>query len=207
MKRNSILPWLIASIFFLISYGTILGDGFPPPDPNTPPPYDPTTDPAIKGAYLKGTFTAAYDKKDPTKPPNYMVQVILKWEMDRNKVRTGDKGREKWISLTLFKKNMKIAERVIPSWATPLQRKYESHLFSFYVPVSQINLCTYETGYLKRNLNDKVTELGVAKAFGWPSDKAYLSKVNITMKSSCGDLSRFDENAMIAGEVEIFLYQ
>ena len=194
MKRNFLLVLLMASIFSFGFYGVVLGDG----GGEEPPPYNPLTDSTVFGAYIKGFFTAAYDKQEPIQNPHYNVHVLLKWETKQNKVRVRQGGQDKWIKLNQFLGDNKL----------PIGRQTRGpHLLSLPLPVTQgKNLCKYEETYLQKRWWDKQMEAGVAKAFGWPSAEVYLSKVKKTGEDFCGDPTKVEPEAMIMGELELFLY-
>lgn len=183
----------MASIFFLVSYGMVLGDGAEQPPPPSP---DPTADATVVGAFLKGTFTAAYDKQNQI--PQYNVHVVLGWYRKQDKVKGWENKEEKWFTFDEFAKKMNLTRQAI----------LDTHLFSFAAPVNPNipNLCSYTEIYLKNRWQSAPAQVGVAKAFGLPSANVYISKIIITKQDFCGDRTKTEQEAMIMGQVDIFLY-
>lgn len=194
MKRNFLLVLLMASIFSFGSYGVVLGDG----GGEEPPPYNPLADSTVFGAYIKGFFTAAYNKQNTTQNPNYNVHVLLKWDITKNGLRIRKEGKDMWMGLDNFLMANKL----------PIGKPTKGpHLLSLPLPVTQgKNLCKYEETYLQRRWWDKPMEAGVAKAFGWPLAEVHLSKVKKTGEDFCGDPTKVEPEAMIMGEIELFLF-
>jgi len=186
MKRK--ISVILAFIFIFIIHGVAFAGGKAQPCPE--PPENPT------GAYVKGYFTAAYDKANLPQYTHHNVHAVLEW--DRTGAKKGmvkgiEKGKVGSIDLK------KLTKRVIPV--------KEVHLFSATLKEpDSMNLCSYEEKFLRDKYCDLPDTMGVPAAFGLPQAKACVTQIKIINKDFCGDAHKQEPDAMIRGEVEILLY-
>lgn len=174
---------------FLSTYGVAFGDGAAIP-PEIPPP-DPEN---IVGGYVRGFFTVAVNQLNPNQYTHHNIHVLLEWvKTAEGEVKGIDKGTEGRILLKRFSRTLIPVKKV--------------RLFSAEVvkPNSR-NLCTYDETHLKNVYHYLLEDLKVARAFGVPKGKAYITDLKILNKDFCGDLSKAEPKAMIQGEVEILIY-
>ena len=189
---------LLVPILLLLIHGVTFADG----GPGGPlPPPDPRQDPNVVGAYIKGDFTIAYDKANPNQYTHHNLHAVLEWaKMQKGMVSGIERGKPGRISLKTLRPPVP-GKRVMP----PLK---ETHLFSATMnqPNSK-NLCTYTENELILKYWDLPNQLQIPEAFGIPNGKAYITQLKIINKDFCGNLNVQEPQAMIHGEVEIFLYK
>ncbi len=185
MKRK--ISVILAFIFTFIIHGVGFGGGGKVQLPK--PPDNPT------GVYVKGYFTAGYDKTNLSQYTHHNVHAVLEWDRTGAKkgmVRGIEKGKVGSIDLK------KLTKKV-----TPIEGV---HLFSAAINKPEsINLCDYTEKYLKGEYSYLPDKLGVPAAFGVPQAKCYITQLKIINKEFCGEFGK-EPDAMIRGEVEILLY-
>ena len=186
MKGKIVFLWLF---LFLSTYGVAFGDGSGLPVPPLAP--NPEN---IVGGYVRGFFTAAVDQLNPNQYSHHNIHVVLEWaKTAEGEVKGIDKGTEGRILLKRFAKPQIPAKKV--------------HLFSAeVVKPNSGNLCNWNAETLRDAYQFLPEHLNVARAFGVPKGKAYITELKILNKDFCGDLSKAEQKAMIHGEVEILIY-
>ena len=148
------------------------------------------------GVYVKGYFTVAYDKANLPQFTHYSVHAVLEWDragVKEGRVRGIEKGKVGSSDLKELTKEVISVKAV--------------RLFSAAIPGPGRNLCAYEEDYIRGIYPDLPRQLGVPAAFGFPGYEAYITRIKIIDKDSCGVVTRQEPGAMIRGEVEILLYK
>ena len=186
MKGKIVFLWVF---FFLSTYGVAFGDGA-----GIPPLIQAPNADNIVGGYVRGFFTAAVDQLNPNQYTHHNIHVLLEWaKTAEGEVRGIDKGTEGKILLK------RIARPQIPA--------KKVHLFSAaVVKPNSGNLCKWNAETLKDAYQFLPDALNVARAFGVPKGKAYITDLKILNQDFCGDRNKAEQKAMIHGEVEILIY-
>lgn len=203
LNKTILLAWILA----LTLHGLVFADGGPGIHsvPGLPP--DPSQNPNIAGAYVKGHFTVAYDRATPNQYTHHDFHAVLEWFMTQGRLKGKLQGKDTLYNVIDFKKRITgMTEK-----KTPVKLSKEMHLFStqFKEPGGKA-LCEYGEDELKQKYWKLPMALGVPEAFGVQGTETYITKLKIIKRDFCGAPGTphvQEPKAMIYGEVEIFIYK